>query len=45
MMGFKSFSSAKSTIAGIELWRMLKKNQHIESKKLPAFQQFYALAA
>ena len=45
MMGFKSFNSTKSTIAGIELWRMLKKNQHIESKKSPAFQQFYALVA
>ena len=45
MMGFKSFDSAKSTIAGIELWRMLKKGQHIESKNQHAFEQFYALAA
>lgn len=45
MMGFKAFNSAKSTIAGIELWRMLKKGQHIESKNKPTFEQFYALVA
>jgi putative transposase len=42
MLGFKSFWSARSTLAGIELWRMLKKGQNKSS--LPAWKQFYALA-
>ena len=29
MLGFKSFKAAESTIAGIELHRMLKKGQHM----------------
>ncbi|MCX7121635.1 MAG: DDE-type integrase/transposase/recombinase, partial [Gammaproteobacteria bacterium] len=45
MMGFKTFHSADATLAGIELCRMLKKGQHINSESLPAFDQFYALAA
>ena len=43
MLGFKSFWSARATLAGIELWRMLKKGQNRSS--LSAWQQFYALAA
>ena len=43
MLGFKSFWSARATLAGIELWRMLKKGQNKNS--LPAWEQFYALAA
>jgi hypothetical protein len=31
MMGFKSFNFAVSTIAGIELYRMLKKSQHVNA--------------
>jgi transposase-like protein len=42
MLGFKSFRSAQATLAGIELWRMLKKGQNRRS--LPAWEQFYALA-
>ena len=42
MLGFKSFHSARATLAGIELWRMLKKGQSKSS--LPAWQQFYTLA-
>ena len=42
MLGFKSFWSARATLAGIELWRMLKKSQSRNS--LPAWKQFYALA-
>jgi len=45
MMGFKSFSTAEATISGIELCRMLKKGQHIDTKNSAAFEQFYALAA
>ena len=44
MMGFKSFASAEATIAGIELHRMLKKDQHKEAANVPVFKQFYALA-
>jgi transposase-like protein len=43
MLGFKSYWSARATLAGIELWRMLKKGQNKSS--LPAWEQFYALAA
>jgi putative transposase len=47
MLGFKSFHSAQSTLAGIELVAMLRKGQ---SKKnlvgsLSPAEQFYALAA
>jgi putative transposase len=43
MLGFKSFWSARAALAGIELWRMLKKNQGKSS--LPAWEQFYELGA
>jgi|TARA_R110002072_G_scaffold35257_3_gene104568 putative transposase len=43
MLGFKPFWSARATLAGIELWRMLKKGQNKSS--LPPWEQFYALAA
>ena len=42
MLGFKSFWSARATLAGIELWRMLKKGQNKSS--LPVCEQLYALA-
>jgi transposase-like protein len=42
VLGFKSFWSAQATLAGIELWRTLKKGQNKSS--LPAWEQFYALA-
>jgi putative transposase len=45
MMGFKSFASAKATIAGIELHHMLKKGQHKNAANLSVFKQFYTLAA
>jgi putative transposase len=45
MLGFKSFNSAQATISGIELYRMLKKGQHINAKNASVFDQFYALAA
>jgi putative transposase len=45
MMGFKAFHSAEATLAGIELCRMLKKGQHVNSENAFAFEQFYALAA
>jgi putative transposase len=45
MMRFKAFHSAKATLAGIELCRMLKKGQHVDANNSTAFEQFYALAA
>jgi len=45
MMEFKTFHSAEATLAGIELYRMLKKGQHVDAKNKAAFEQFYALAA
>ena len=44
-LGFKSYSSAHSTLMGIELHHMLHKGQHINSNHTPVFEHFYALAA
>jgi len=47
MLGFKSFRSARRTLAGIELMHMLKKGQMIPAngRGLSAAEQFYSLAA
>ena len=45
MMEFKAFASARSTLAGIELHRMLRKGQHKLSDNTSLFEQFYGLAA
>jgi len=44
-LGFKSFASAKATIAGVELHHMLRKGQMIGAGSTSVWQQFYALAA
>ncbi len=44
-LGFKSFEAAEATIAGIELHRMLKKEQLKNAGDLTAWQQLYELAA
>ena len=44
-LGFKSFEATEVTIAGIELHRMLKKGQLQNSGDMPAWKQFYELAA
>lgn len=44
-LGFKSFQAAEATIAGIELHHMLKKGQMQNSRDVPAWKQFYELAA
>jgi putative transposase len=44
-LGFKSFEAASATIAGIELHRMLKKGQMVNAADMPAWKQFYELAA
>ena len=43
-MGFENHRTASKTIAGIELWRMLKKGQRKWSGRQTATEQFYALA-
>jgi len=47
MLGFKSFSSAQRTLAGIELINMIKKGQMRATRgdRLSPAEQFYALAA
>jgi transposase-like protein len=45
MLSFKSFASAKATIAGVELHHMLKKGQMIGASSTPVWQKFYELAA
>jgi len=45
MLGFKSFVSAKATIAGVELHHMLRKGQMVNATNMPVWQQFYSLAA
>lgn len=44
MLGFKVFSAAQATIAGIELHHMLRKGQHVNAANQDVFEQFYALA-
>ncbi|WP_051300027.1 IS6 family transposase [Methylobacter luteus] len=47
MLGFKAFRSARTTLQGIELMHMIKKNQLIipDVQSLSAAEQFYSLAA
>ena len=47
MLGFKAWEAAQSTLAGIELRRMLRKGQleSDEVEDLTAAEQFYALAS
>ena len=45
MLGFKNFFSAAATLAGIELYYMLRKGQSLLGKTVSAWEQFYALAA
>jgi putative transposase len=45
MKGFKTFCSAKATLAGIELHHMLRKNQHTQASNQTIFEQFQQLAA
>jgi putative transposase len=43
MLGFKSFVSAKATLAGIELHHIIRKRQ-LDLKAATPFEQFYGLA-
>lgn len=42
ILGFKSFQSAHATLAGIELWHILKKGQNKSSQ--PVWQLYYHVA-
>ncbi|MGJ3501736.1 hypothetical protein PsalN5692_03610 (plasmid) [Piscirickettsia salmonis] len=44
-LGFKSVQGAEATIAGVELYRMLKKKQMHYHQDKTAYEQFYLLAA
>ncbi len=44
MLGFKNFTCAAATLAGIELYHMIGKGQNAINGALPAWKQFYALA-
>ena len=44
MLDFKSLESAKSTLAGIELVRMIKKDQ-MQDPKRTAYNSFLSLAS
>ncbi len=43
-LGFKDFESAKRTIAGVEIIRMIKKNQLLDPKN-STYKSFTSLAA
>ena len=45
MLGFKSWDSMESTIAGYELVNIIKKGQHINAGKMTVSDQFYAIVA
>ncbi len=45
MMGFKNFEAAQATLSGIELHRMLHKGQCANDQSMPAWKQWYELAA
>ncbi|UTW44014.1 DDE-type integrase/transposase/recombinase [bacterium SCSIO 12844] len=44
MLGFKTFKSAESTLAGYELINMLRKGQHTHCANQTIFEQFNSLA-
>lgn len=44
-LGWKSDEGAKATLAGIELWSMIKNQQLDNHDGAPAWEQFYNLAA
>ena len=44
-LGFKSVAGAEATIAGVELWQMLRNGQMKDSGEMTLWEQFYSLAA
>ena len=43
-LGWKSDEGAKATLAGVELWSMIKNRQFDNPEGLSVWEQFYALA-
>jgi transposase-like protein len=43
MLGFKSMRSADNTLKGIEVVRMIQKNQYIHANGMSNFEQFKTL--
>ena len=44
-LSFKSDTGAEGTIAGVELWQMLRKGQLKDAGDMTLWEQFYSLAA
>ena len=44
-LGWKSWAGAESTIAGVELWSMIKLGQMDTTENMTPWEQFYSLAA
>lgn len=44
-LGWKSWEGAESTLAGVELWSMIKLGQMDTTEKMTPWEQFYSLAA
>ena len=44
-LGWKSWEGAESTLAGVELWSMIKQGQMNTTEKMTPWEQFYSLAA
>lgn len=44
-LGWKSWEGAESTLAGVELWSMIKLRQINTTEKMTPWEQFYSLAA
>ncbi|WP_049789038.1 IS6 family transposase [Photobacterium profundum] len=44
-LGFKSIEGAEASIAGVELWQMLRNGQMKNAGDMPIWEQFYSLAS
>jgi putative transposase len=44
-LGWKSWEGATSTLAGVELWSMIKQGQMVAPEEITVWEQFYSLAA
>ena len=44
-LGWKSWTGAESTLAGVELWSMIKLGQMVTTEPMTPWEQFYSLAA
>jgi len=44
-LGFKSIEGAEASIAGVELWQMLRKGQMKNAGDMTVWEQFYSQAS